>query len=157
MKRIPQLDTRKRKPESPHVKATRQERGYTDRWLRLSKQFLTEHPLCEDCDANGITEAATEVDHVDGLGPNGPRGFDETNLRALCKVCHAKKTRRSTGAGPLRVVRGPCQVRSEEEQRAGAEAYREMQNKLASKHKRRKAETTMPGETDWDSYAAGMG
>jgi 5-methylcytosine-specific restriction protein A len=40
---------------------------------------------------------ATEVDHKDGLGPNGPRGHDLDNLRSLCKSCHSRKTVRCDG------------------------------------------------------------
>jgi 5-methylcytosine-specific restriction protein A len=42
---------------------------------------------------------ATEVDHVDGLGPLGPRGHDWANLQALTKAHHSRKTGRETGFG----------------------------------------------------------
>lgn len=98
-KRIPTLDTRPHRTSSPSArqKPTRQERGYGKTWQRTRAAFLAAHPLCQDCDDNGLTVEATEVDHIDGKGPNGPRGHDDTNLRALCKSCHAKKTVRCDG------------------------------------------------------------
>ena len=37
---------------------------------------------------------ATDVDHIDGLGPLGPRGYDPGNCRALCHSCHSWRTAR---------------------------------------------------------------
>ncbi|TFB96539.1 HNH endonuclease [Cryobacterium sp. MDB2-A-2] len=37
-------------------------------------------------------QEATQVDHIDGLGPNGPRGFDNNNLQALSASHHSRKT-----------------------------------------------------------------
>ena len=64
-------------------------RGYTARWAKVARTFLYRHPVCAHCGG-----AATEVDHVDGLGPHGPRGWDETNWQSLCKSCHSRKTTR---------------------------------------------------------------
>jgi 5-methylcytosine-specific restriction protein A len=64
------------------------QRGYNWTWRRFAKQYLTVHPLCVLCQqANRITPARV-VDHIDAEGPKGPKGFDESNLRALCKDCH---------------------------------------------------------------------
>lgn len=35
---------------------------------------------------------ASDVDHIDGLGPLGPRGHDPDNLRSMCHPCHSKRT-----------------------------------------------------------------
>jgi len=83
------------------------QRGYTSRWEKFRAAFLAEHSRCE---ANVTTEfgwygrgvhacgePATEVDHIDGRGPFGPRGYDESNLQALCKRHHSQKTRWTTG------------------------------------------------------------
>lgn len=67
-------------------------RGYGSRWHVTRAVKLAATPLCEDCEARGETVGATEVDHIDGLGPNGPRGHDLDNLRSLCKSCHSRKT-----------------------------------------------------------------
>lgn len=96
-KKPPILDTRKRQPNPATVRPKTAERGYGGRWRRTRAVKLSRHPLCEDCDRKGITNAATEVDHIDGKGPNGPRGHDLDNLRSLCKSCHSKKTVREDG------------------------------------------------------------
>lgn len=65
------------------------ERGYDSRWEQTRAAYLEWQPTCErtDCD-----EPATDVDHIDGLGPLGPRGHDFDNLRALCHPHHSQRT-----------------------------------------------------------------
>lgn len=63
------------------------ERGYGARWRRTKARQLRVHPLCADCNAR-----ATDVHHLDGLGPKGPRGHDPSNLLSLCHSCHSKRT-----------------------------------------------------------------
>ncbi|OII64601.1 HNH endonuclease [Streptomyces sp. CC53] len=41
-------------------------------------------------------DRATEVHHIDGLGPLGPRGFDPDNWQAMSKSHHARETARDT-------------------------------------------------------------
>lgn len=62
-------------------------RAYNARWSAFSKVYLKRHPTCAEC-----AQRATEVDHLDGLGPDGPRGYDWDNCQALCKPCHSRKT-----------------------------------------------------------------
>jgi 5-methylcytosine-specific restriction protein A len=66
------------------------------RWRRTRLAYLVAHPLCESerCSvvAMPLRPAATEVDHVDGLGLQGPRAFDVANYQALCHSCHSRKT-----------------------------------------------------------------
>jgi 5-methylcytosine-specific restriction protein A len=54
---------------------------------------------CEECEAQpeAWRQIAKEVDHIDGLGPSGPRGFDWTNLQALSKSHHSRKTASQDG------------------------------------------------------------
>ena len=74
---------------------------YDSRWRAASKAYLLTRPFCESDRCRALPPArrpwATEVDHVDGLGPGGPRGYDETNWRALCRSCHSSKTASSDG------------------------------------------------------------
>ncbi|MFX4294091.1 HNH endonuclease [Streptomyces bohaiensis] len=42
---------------------------------------------------------AGEVDHIDGLGPLGPRGHDPTNLRSMTKQHHSRATARAQPGG----------------------------------------------------------
>lgn len=64
-------------------------RGYDRRWRRKSEQYRAAHPICEE---PGCGAPSKHVDHIDGLGPSGPRGFDDDNLKALCHPHHSSKT-----------------------------------------------------------------
>jgi 5-methylcytosine-specific restriction protein A len=57
-------------------------------WRRKSAQYRAAHPICERC----RLQPSAHVDHRDGRGPDGPRGLDDSNLKALCKSCHSRKT-----------------------------------------------------------------
>lgn len=80
----------------------------TKQWRDMSRQFLAEHRFCE-CPKHAALPyvqrpASQIVDHIDGLGPDGPRGFDESNLQALTRSCHQTKTNRHDGGqgNPIR-------------------------------------------------------
>lgn len=79
------------------------QKGYDSRWARTRRAYLREHPYCE-CDEHAampmpLRPLATEVDHLDGLGPLGPRGHDWSNLRAMTKACHSRATARNQPGG----------------------------------------------------------
>lgn len=61
------------------------ERGYDSKWERFAKAYLEVHRTCSVCGG-----PARVVDHIDGRGPLGPRGYDEANLRPACRPCHAR-------------------------------------------------------------------
>ncbi|WP_046496537.1 hypothetical protein [Streptomyces odonnellii] len=75
-------------------------RGYDRRWRDASARYLEDHPYCECEQCAPLPplqrDLATEVDHVDGLGPLGPRGFDPANWQAMSKRHHSAKTARET-------------------------------------------------------------
>lgn len=73
----------------PHAAA----RGYDYRWQQYRRRYLTQHPLCLDCQADGYIRAATEVHHTHKLSDGGPR-FDPANCRPLCHTCHSRRTAR---------------------------------------------------------------
>lgn len=72
-------------------------------WKNLRAEYLGKHPLCEDCEAAGITRLATEVHHIIPISneTSYPRmralAYDVNNLRALCHECH-EKTHEASGA-----------------------------------------------------------
>lgn len=73
------------------------ERGYDAEWERTRRAFLRAHPICMD--ESGCIERATDVDHIDGRGPNGPRGHDWSNLRSMCHGHHSRRTARDQAGG----------------------------------------------------------
>jgi len=77
-------------------RGTAAQRGYDHRWSSTRADYLRLHPSCTQpgCDA-----AATDVDHIDGLGPSGPRGHDPDNLRSYCHSHHSQRTARDQPGG----------------------------------------------------------
>lgn len=77
-------------------------RGYGGRWVKAARAYISTHPFCEcgpECCPQGCGRPATQVDHIDGLGPKGPRGYDPDNFQALAHGCHSRKTAREHGFG----------------------------------------------------------
>ncbi|MFJ6659698.1 HNH endonuclease [Streptomyces sp. NPDC091377] len=78
-------------------------RGYDARWGRTRAAYLRDHPYCEcdECEALPalVRPRATEVNHRDGLGPQGPRGHDPANLQAMTKAHHSRETARHQPGG----------------------------------------------------------
>lgn len=72
-------------------------RGYGKQWRKTRAAYLRAHPICED--ESGCIERASDVDHIDGKGPLGPRGHDFENLRALCSHHHKQRTARDQPGG----------------------------------------------------------
>lgn len=70
------------------------ERGYDRTWEKVRKMYLVEHPLCEDCLERGIYTPAKEVHHIEKVKDRPGKRLDMSNLRALCKVCHNRRTAR---------------------------------------------------------------
>ena len=80
-------------------RGTTADRGYDHRWQKLRRWYLSRHPLCESCEARGLTVQADDVDHIIPFkGRSDPLRLDRTNLRALCRRCHNAKTH-GKGAG----------------------------------------------------------
>lgn len=71
-------------------RASASERGYGVAWRRVRDVYLSTNPDCMACGA-----PATDVDHVVSRARGGDD--DESNLRALCHACHARKTARHDG------------------------------------------------------------
>lgn len=69
----------------------------TSMWKKARKQFLQEHPLCEECKRNGVIKAAEIVDHRIPHKGNEQLFWDESNWQSLCKECHDRKTAKEDG------------------------------------------------------------
>ena len=72
-------------------RGTSAQRGYDARWRKVRDRKLKVEPLCEPCQANGRTTAASEVDHIVPLNDGGAR-LAWRNLQSICRECHASKT-----------------------------------------------------------------
>ena len=66
------------------------ERGYDHSWRKLRAWFLSQYPLCEDCEREGRVTAASHVDHRIAKAKGGTD--DPRNLAGLCRPCHSRKT-----------------------------------------------------------------
>lgn len=72
------------------------ERGYDWHWMKISKMYRNQHPVCEVCN----DAAADDVDHVIPFnGVNDPKRTEWKNLRSICRPCHNRKTRRQNDVG----------------------------------------------------------
>lgn len=67
------------------------ERGYTKRWRRAATSFLSEHPLCVDCNPPRF---ATVVDHRIPHRGNLSLFWDRDNWQSMCTLHHNEKTAR---------------------------------------------------------------
>lgn len=80
-------------------RGTRTQRGYDNRWLRYSRRYREENPLCVLCEKEGILTKAECVDHIKPA-INGQSDFlfwEPSNHRSLCWNCHSKVTAESAG------------------------------------------------------------
>lgn len=64
----------------------------TKRWKMTRRKQLFDHPLCVECQAQGIDTIATDVDHITPMEQGGDR-WSPTNLQSLCAYHHGQKTR----------------------------------------------------------------
>ena len=70
------------------TKQTTAQKGYDNKWRRLSEMVRKEQPLCPDCEQEGKAVAATEVHHIIPI-KNAPHlRLDRRNLVALCHRHH---------------------------------------------------------------------
>jgi len=65
-------------------------------WRRTRAAHLAEHPLCVHCLADGVTQPARVVDHIDPHRGDRRKFWDGANLQSLCQGCHNRKTIRET-------------------------------------------------------------
>lgn len=80
----------------PHSKRRQSSysRGYTRRWERERATYLAMRPLCANCEREGRTALATDLDHIIPHRGNAELFWDfASNVEGLCRSCHAKKTR----------------------------------------------------------------
>lgn len=80
----------------PDARPSAHKRGYGADWRSTRATYLERFPFCH---YHNCRQYATEVHHLDGQGPKGPRGHDFANLQGLCKPHHAKITAQEQPGG----------------------------------------------------------
>ena len=78
-------------------RGTSSERGYNALWRKLRTAFLAKNPLCAECKRAGKVKPATDVDHIVPHHGDQKLFWDVSNLQALCKRCHSRKTAKEDG------------------------------------------------------------
>jgi 5-methylcytosine-specific restriction endonuclease McrA len=82
------------RPPGEAARPTAAGRGYTYGWQKARLLFLSENPLCADCNDRGEVETATVVDHKIPHRGNPVLFWDVENWQSLCTQCHNRKTRK---------------------------------------------------------------
>ena len=65
------------------------------RWKKLRADKLTANPICQECEAKGLSTPATEVHHLTEVESVPTANameqlmFDYTNLESVCHSCHS--------------------------------------------------------------------
>jgi 5-methylcytosine-specific restriction enzyme A len=62
------------------------------RWRAVRAQVLRDEPICRECARLGLTEPATQVDHVVRLAVAPRLAFVRSNLCPTCTACHGRKS-----------------------------------------------------------------
>ena len=61
----------------------------TVRWRKARLSHLNEYPLCVLCERQGITTAATVVDHIQEHKGDYDLFWNQDNWQSLCASCHS--------------------------------------------------------------------
>jgi 5-methylcytosine-specific restriction enzyme A len=77
---------------------------YGKRWQQMRQWLLAREPLCRQCQAEGKTTAATEVDHITPLAQGGAHAA--ANLQPLCRDCHQRKSAREGASASKAAAKG---------------------------------------------------
>lgn len=75
-------------PTRPDQRLNFRQRGYTPEWDKLSRDHRRQHPLCLGCEAMGLVEVATQVDHIVPHQGNRDLLLDTANLQSCCDWHH---------------------------------------------------------------------
>ena len=79
-------------------RGSRIERGYTNDWIKYSRNYRQRNPLCVICLRDNIIKPSQHTDHINPVsGPRDPQFWNPDNHQALCASCHSKKTVKEDG------------------------------------------------------------
>lgn len=87
---------RKREFQRTRSDKDRQRFYQSEKWRRCRKRFISQHPLCADCEEQGRLTEAEEVHHKIDLADAPELAYEPSNLQGLCKSCHSRRTARTT-------------------------------------------------------------
>lgn len=73
------------------------QRGYNSKWRKAREQFLSDNPLCLECNTESKLTVATVIDHIIPHKGDYKLFWDKTNWRPLCKRHHDIKTATKDG------------------------------------------------------------
>lgn len=85
---------RKRTYDNPYSNREERQKVYRlPQWRKLSKWYLTTHPLCEECLKGGVITPSEHVHHIVSFMNYDELkrievALDPSNLEALCSTCH---------------------------------------------------------------------
>jgi len=93
---MPYINKTPRKEKTKRSRHSNQSYRYyhSRQWGLLRNYYITTHPLCEQCLANGISREAEEVHHIKEFMSGETDAdrwqllLDETNLMSVCRDCH---------------------------------------------------------------------
>ena len=88
----------KHKPMRQDNRESASRRGYDSRWQRFRLRYLSAHPLCEQCENEGVITAASLIHHKRALRDGGAK-YAAENLMPLCRECHEIIEGRARGRG----------------------------------------------------------
>jgi 5-methylcytosine-specific restriction protein A len=84
----------------PTYAATRLAVYGSQQWREYSLAYRRAHPLCAECERNGVTKPSRCVDHKKPVtDEHDPLFWEPRNHQALCNECHSRKTAKETPAG----------------------------------------------------------
>ena len=82
-----------RKQQQTKPRPRRQYETSSGTWRKVRRAQLAREPLCRPCNEQGLTTAATQVDHIDGNSNNNKPG----NYQSICAKCHQIKSNKEHG------------------------------------------------------------
>lgn len=96
---MPTIEKKHKRPWLPERKPFERYSGknaqfyHSAAWREVRWEQLRQHPLCQECEKNGVLTPAVLVDHIKPINEGGEK-LDMRNLQSLCARCHNKKSAR---------------------------------------------------------------
>ncbi|QVE15697.1 HNH endonuclease [Pseudomonas cichorii] len=78
---------------------TSSQRGYGYKWQKARERYLLDHPVCVYCERQGLTVAASVVDHKIPHRGDQDLFWSQDNWQSLCKPCHDSVKQAEEAAG----------------------------------------------------------